>query len=214
MDRFSPIILFGGTFDPVHYGHLRLAEKLHNLLPDAEIRMMPSATPPHREEPGATAQQRLAMLVLATDSFAQLTLDDRELKRRGPSYTLLSIQEIQREYPERSLMLVMGDDAMTQFDSWYQWQQIVQQVNLLVVARPGAPVDPIPEQVLDHITLCDSIEELAEEPSGGLYRHLCPLLDISASQIRQLTAEKRSSRFLLPDSVIEYIQQNHLYTRV
>lgn len=206
-----PILLFGGTFDPVHFGHLRLAENLHNLFPSAEIRLMPSATPPHREAPGATAEQRLAMLQLATEQLNHLVIDDRELRRAGESYTLLSVDELLSEFPGRAIILVMGDDAFAGLASWYQWQALVSKVNLLVVARPGAQFK-LSSELQAELTLCEDWQSLLKAPPGHLFRFESPLLEISATYIRQLMAENQSCRFLLPDSVIEYIHRHRLYS--
>lgn len=228
----SPIFLFGGTFNPVHYGHLRLVENLHNLMPEAVVRMMPSATPPHRDAPDVSAEHRLNMVRLATQSMNHVVVDDRELKRQGPSYTSLSIDELATEYPNTAKILVMGDDAMAGFQSWHRWQDIIQQANILVIARPGATQQWLAAEVEPLIIRCDSVESLlcsdavgsesratlpptqaskASATTGRLYRYQCPLLDISATQIRQLITRQKSCRFLLPDSVIKYIEQYRLY---
>ncbi len=208
--QVQPILLFGGTFDPIHYGHLRLAENLHNLLPTAEIRLMPSATPPHREQPGASAEQRLAMLQLATENLPHLKIDDRELRRDGESYTLLSVNELLKEYPEQPIILVMGDDAFGGLCHWFQWQSLLAKVNVLVVARPGAQFQ-LSNELVSSITQCDRLDSLLHTQAGHLYRFESPLLEISATHIRQLIAENQSCRFLLPESVIEYIQRHRLY---
>ena len=156
----SPIFLFGGTFNPVHYGHLRLVENLHNLMPEAVVRMMPSATPPHRDAPDVSAEHRLNMVRLATQSMNHVVVDDRELKRQGPSYTSLSIDELATEYPNTAKILVMGDDAMAGFQSWHRWQDIIQQANILVIARPGATQQWLAAEVEPLIIRCDSVESL------------------------------------------------------
>ncbi len=207
----KPLIIFGGTFDPIHFGHLRLAENLHNLLPSAEIRLMPNATPPHREHPGATSEQRLSMLKLAIASSPHLSVDEREIRREGASYTVFSIQELRKEFPERPLLLVMGEDAIATFHEWYCWQEITQLAHVIVVSRPGHFEVSLAPEVKAHLTEFGDIHEMLEQKSGGIFRYHCPLLDISASQIRQLITEKRSSRFLLPETVIEYIDQQELY---
>jgi nicotinate-nucleotide adenylyltransferase len=225
----SPIFLFGGTFNPVHYGHLRLVENLHNLMPEARVRMMPSATPPHRDEPDVSAEHRLNMVRLATESLNHVVVDDRELKRQGPSFTSISVEELAKEFPSASLILVMGDDAMAGFQSWHQWQDIIQRVNILVIARPGATQQWLAPEVEQSIIRCDHVESLLHnkasdakvetlskpletfKSTGRLYRYQCPLLDISATQIRQLITRQQSCRFLLPDSVIKYIEQHRLY---
>ncbi len=207
----TPRVILGGTFDPIHFGHLRLAENLHNLLPTAKIHLMPSASPPHRTKPGATAQQRLAMLELAVENIDHLHVDARELSREGDSYTLLSIDEMLQENPQQSIILVMGDDAYANLGSWYQWSSILDKVNIVVVARPGEFAKQPSADVLAKQTRCNSIEQLLSHRSGAVYRHFCPLLEISASYIRQLLAKKQSCRFLLPGSVLKYIKQNRLY---
>lgn len=207
----TPRVILGGTFDPIHFGHLRLAENLHNLLPTANIHLMPSASPPHRTTPGATAQQRLAMLQLAVEKVKHLQVDARELNREGESYTLLSIDEMLQENPQQPIILVMGDDAYANLGSWFQWSCLLDKVNIVVVARPGEFAKQPSAEVMAKQIPCDSIEQLLMHRSGAVYRHLCPLLEISASYIRQLLAKKQSCRFLLPGSVLKYIKQNRLY---
>ena len=216
MNEQSPIIVFGGTFDPIHNGHLRLAENLHNLAPEATIRMMPSARPPLREQPQTRAEDRLAMLKLAVAGSPHLVADDRELFREGKSYTLFSIQELAREYPDRPIVLVLGTDAYEHFSKWHQWQKIIELAALLVVSRPMDKIAENPvELAAPSLTMqqCDSIEQLVNAKNQAVFYYSAPMLDISATQIRDLVANMRSARFLLPQSVIQYIEQHNLYVK-
>ena len=211
----NPLIIFGGTFDPIHYGHLRLAENLHNLLPDAEIRILPSAQPPLRDTPQSSAADRLAMVKLAVEDTEHLVVDDRELGRSGMSYTFISALELAEEFPERRLLLLLGSDAYLRLNEWHNWRELTQLLNIIVVARPTEDLasNAIMEGFHHQLQLmrCDSINELLSVKSQAVYHYPAPMLDISATQIRQLIAKQLSPRFLLPRSVINYIQHHQLY---
>ncbi|WP_144393074.1 nicotinate-nucleotide adenylyltransferase [Pleionea sediminis] len=205
-------VILGGTFDPIHYGHLRLAENLHNLIPKAQITFMPSATPPHRETPSVSARQRSEMLELAIKGIEHFNLDTRELQRQGESYSLLSVNEIKKENPDTRIIWIMGDDAYAKLHTWFGWQELVEKVSFVVVARPGALQSEPAKAVVNTLSQCCSIEELLTFSSGAVFRHICPLLEISASNIRELLMRNLSCRFLLPESVLNYIKQNDLYS--
>jgi len=207
----QPLVVFGGTFNPVHYGHLRLAEDIHNLFPEAEIRLMPCATPPHRIAPKVSASDRLTMLQLATRDYAHLTVDPREINRSGTSYTWLSVSEIEQEEPERPLYLVMGDDAFAGLATWYEWQSLLGRVNIIIVARRGESSNLREISSTWPIIWHDSIHALKLQAGGGVFRYETPLLDISSSYIREQIEHRHSCRFLLPDVVLEYISANGLY---
>ena len=135
MDR--PLALLGGTFDPVHYGHLRLADELRRALAPLEMRLVPARDPPHRETPAASAADRLAMLRLAVEEFPALAIDGRELARDGKSYTVLTLEELRADAPERPLVLVLGADALLGLPTWHRWHDVLALAHLVVVARPG-----------------------------------------------------------------------------
>ena len=207
--------ILGGTFDPIHFGHLRPALDMQQALGFEELRLLPCRQPPHRDLPHATPEQRLTMLQLATLGEAGLCIDERELHRDGPSYmvdTLLSLRaELGDEY---SLALLIGMDALHGLDRWQRWRELVDLCHLVVATRPGwsvpqqgVVVDLVRErQVEDAVQLC-------ELPAGKLM--FCPVtsLDIAASRIRALVADGKSARYLLPDAVLEYIQMTGLYQK-
>ncbi|MEE4245020.1 MAG: nicotinate-nucleotide adenylyltransferase [Kangiellaceae bacterium] len=204
--------IFGGTFNPIHFGHLRLIENIHNLAPSSAIHIMPCANPPHRPQPTVSAEHRLAMVELAIAGADYITADPRELNRQGRSYSWLSVQELAREFPEDAIVWVVGGDAAAKFNTWREWRSILSKVSLLVVDRAGHVKTPLTDDVAEQLTHCDEFSQFIEQPKGAYWRYNAPILDISSTQIRQLIAENSSSRFLLPDSVIEYIQQHKIYS--
>ncbi len=205
------IVIFGGTFDPVHLGHLRLLEQIHGLLPSAKVKVLPNGDPPHREAPQVNAAHRLAMLQLACADLTYVTVDERELHRAGPSYTWLTVQELCSEYPETPIILVLGDDAAKELNTWHQWQALVKAVNILVIARDLEHQSELPKELTQHLREVSSVEALENISGGAFFRLACPLLQISSTYIRENLAKKRSNRFLQPESVIKYIFQHQLY---
>ncbi len=129
--------LLGGTFDPVHYGHLRCADEARQKLGLKNLYLLPAGSPPHRDEPQATCKQRLDMLQLARREFPLLLIDDRETRRNGPSYMVDTLQELRQELPNRSLLLLIGQDVANQLHSWYQWQQLFELAHIVILTRPG-----------------------------------------------------------------------------
>ena len=120
----SPLALLGGTFDPAHFGHLRIASETAAALKLPDVRLIPSKTPVHRARPGANEAQRLAMLKLAVADIPGLVADDRELKRDTPSYTVLTLESLRAEFPQRPLIWLIGIDAFMHINHWYQWPRL------------------------------------------------------------------------------------------
>jgi nicotinate-nucleotide adenylyltransferase len=205
--------VFGGTFDPVHYGHLRSALELVEHLELQQLRLMPCAVPPHRDTPACGANHRAAMVELAVAGEPRLACDNREIERRGTSYTIDSLVELRRELGEQcSLCLVMGCDAVLAITSWHRWQELLDWAHVVVIARPGwqFPAEGVVAQWLQAHRL-ESPGHLNEKPYGGvLIEELRPLA-ISSTEIRALLAAGRSARFLLPQAVLDYIQSHSLY---
>jgi nicotinate-nucleotide adenylyltransferase len=209
----APVGVMGGTFNPVHHGHLRSALELVERLGLARLHLMPSARPPHREAPDCSAEDRAAMVELAVRGEPRLCCDRRELARAGPSYSVDSLAELRRELgPERSLCLILGFDAVAELDTWHRWRELLDDAHLVVIARPGWALPSRGEvarwlaghRVYEHAALHAA-------PAGGvLVEELRPLA-ISATDIRALLAAGRSARFLLPESVLDYIESHHLY---
>ncbi|WP_438958613.1 nicotinate-nucleotide adenylyltransferase [Porticoccus sp.] len=205
--------LFGGTFDPVHIGHLRTALELKNALALAEMRLMPSAQPPHRAPPQASPKQRMAMLQLGLAGEPGLVADDRELRRDGPSYTVDSLIELRREIgPEVPLCLCIGMDALLTINQWHRWRELTDFAHLVVAVRPGWHL-PDSGEVRDFVDghRIRQTGELQTTAAGGLLIREMTLLPISATGIRQALQRGESIRYLVPDGIIDYINQNQLY---
>tara|TARA_R110002072_G_scaffold584_6_gene4619 strand:+ start:290 stop:952 length:663 start_codon:yes stop_codon:yes gene_type:complete len=209
----GPIGIFGGTFNPVHYGHLRSALEIRERLGLAEVRLMPSARPPHRATPDCSIAERLEMVRLAVAGEPGLVCDERETLRAGPSYTVDSIRELRQEVgPQTSLCLVMGADALLGLADWHQWQQLTDYAHLVVIARPGWHF-PSAGAVADWLQplLCAQVDELLAQPAGKVHLLQLRPLEISSTEIRELIAAGRSPRYLLPDPVWSRIRSAGLY---
>ncbi|HXU92308.1 MAG TPA: nicotinate-nucleotide adenylyltransferase [Gallionella sp.] len=213
-----PIGILGGTFDPIHFGHLRLAEEMMEQAELRQIRFIPAGTPPHRESPQVTAQQRSAMVKLAIAGQPAFLLDEREILRDKPSYTVDTLRELRTELgTAQPLCLLMGGDAFLQLHTWHEWEQLFELAHIVVGFRPGFTLEErihgaTPElQSHYHRRVC-SVAEMSQRPGGGVAELAIPKLEISATDIRRRVAEGRSIRYLLPDAVADYIHQHHLYT--
>lgn len=204
--------LFGGTFDPVHNGHLRMALEAGEELALEQVRLLPCHRPPHRETPNVDSDQRTHMLRLAVESCPLLKLDDRELRRDGPSYTLETLQSLRAELgPEVSLVWIMGSDSFLGLESWHCWRELLDYAHLLVVTRPGWE---LPGEGVLHDWLLEHRAEprsLEATPAGSVLVRSLRLLPISATEIRQIIAGGQSPQFLLPESVWQYVQKRRLY---
>ena len=208
----KPIGIFGGTFDPIHYGHLRTAFELLQALRFDEVRFMPCGNPPHRGEPVAGANLRLEMVRVATDAQAGFVVDDRELRRDGPSYSVDTLAALREEYPKQSLALIIGMDAFLGLPKWHHWRKILQLAHIVVAHRPGwrAPdIGPLGDLLADRGT--HRIDNLHQKTSGHIYIHDVTQLEISSSEIRELVGLGRDPRFLMPDGVRELIEQSGCY---
>ena len=209
----SLVGVFGGTFDPIHYGHLRSALELIECLGLEQLRLMPCAQPPHRGVTACTAQQRVAMVELAVAGESQLVCDTRELQREGLSYTIDSLIELRRELGEdKSLSLIMGCDALIKIDSWHRWQELLDWAHIVVIARPGWRLPhsgPVAQWIETHAQ--QDVDTLVQRAAGSLYIKELRPLDISSTEIRELIAAGRSVRYLMPESVLDYIESHRLY---
>lgn len=215
----APIGILGGTFDPIHYGHLRLAQEIADQLRLAEVRFMPSGTPPHRAAPAAPAPDRLAMVRLATAGNALFTVDARESAGTTPDYTVDTLTAIRAETgPARPLVLMLGADAFLDLATWSRWHQLFGLAHIAVACRPGFPVDtwqsrmPQPLAAEYNARLMRQPFSVHVAPAGGVVVVPIAALDISATMIRSARRSGRSSRYLLPDDVYQYIQEHELYT--
>lgn len=206
-------VIYGGTFDPVHHGHLRLAIEVRDRLGVDTISLVPCHIPPHRDETGATPDQRLELLRLAVAGEPGLQVDDRELRRQGASFTADTLRQLRDELgPDEPLAMVVGTDSFAGFDRWRDWQRIPELAHVVVVRRPGAPVSAsgVPGKLLAERRASEP-DRLHSRPAGCLLELEPPLLDISATAIRERIADGRSPRYLLPGSVWAEIRRQRLY---
>lgn len=203
--------VYGGTFNPVHYGHLRTALDIQQALGLEQVRLIPCAQPAHREQPDVTAQMRLQMLRLAVGNETGLVVDGRELDRPGPSYMIDTLQSIRAEIGQQALILIMGSDAFRGLNRWHQWQRLFDYAHILVMSRPGNTHEIEAESAFLQAKLIVDQNQLRAAAHGFLLFQEVTRLDISATRIRQLIASGKTPRFLMPDSVIEFINTHELY---
>ncbi len=208
------LAILGGTFDPVHIGHLRAAIELAEALSAAELRLMPCAVPPHRPQPGASPSQRLAMLEAAASGLTGIRVDARELDRPGPSYTVDTLSALRTEEGDRPIVLAMGADAFAGLPSWHRWEELIGLAHLAVLTRPDSHqrLDPRLETLLAQAGPADA-STLAGQPAGALIRIEIPPIPVSSTLIRQRLAEGRSLAHLVPAAVLALIDQHGLYRR-
>lgn len=206
--------IFGGTFDPIHIGHLRTGLELREHIGLDELRFIPCGDPPHRDAPLTPARHRLAMTVLALDGEPGLRADDCEVARPGLSYTADTLADIRAGLGEHTpLCLCIGMDSLVHINRWHRWRELAQLAHIVVAARPGWSVPRQGEVAdwLDHRQVATPAA-LTREPAGHLYVAEMTLLPVSATGMRQALASGYSIRYLTPDSVIDYIADNGLYT--
>ncbi|PAV48133.1 nicotinic acid mononucleotide adenylyltransferase [Pseudomonas sp. HAR-UPW-AIA-41] len=204
--------VLGGTFDPIHIGHLRGALEVAELLALDEVRLIPSARPPHRDTPQVTAEQRLQLVRLAAEGEPLLRVDDRELARATPSWTIDTLESLRAELGvDDQLFLLLGWDAFCGLPSWHRWTELLQHCHLLVLQRPDADTEA-PEALRD-LLAARSVNEPAAlcGPAGQIAFVWQTPLAVSATDIRRRLATGRSVRFLLPDAVLHYIDAHGLY---
>ena len=204
--------MLGGTFNPVHVGHLRSALEVAEQLGLDELRLIPNARPPHRDAPQVSAQDRLAMVEQAVAGVPLLTLDDRELKRDRPSYSIDTLESLRAELAvEDQLFLLLGWDAFCGLPTWYRWEELLQHCHIVVLQRPDADTE-LPD-ALRNLVAARSISDpqALKGPCGQITFVWQAPLAVSATQIRQLLASGKSVRFLVPDAVLAYIEAHGLY---
>lgn len=207
-----PIGVFGGTFDPIHYGHLRTALELRVLLDLAAVHFVPCANPPHRTMPMTDGRLRLRMVEAAIRGEAGFVADDRELARAGVSYTIDTLQSFRAEFAGRSLCLLLGMDAFLGLPEWYRWQDLTTLAHIVVAHRPGwqVPTTGLLGALLKERG-AKSVAELAALPAGRI--HVLPVtqLEISSTDLRDSLRARRDPKFLVPDSVREIIVDTECY---
>lgn len=204
--------ILGGTFDPVHIGHLRGALEVAELMGLDELRLLPNARPPHRDTPQVTPENRLAMVTRAVEGVDHLSVDARELSRDKPSYTIDTLESIRSELAaDDQLFLVLGWDAFCGLPGWHRWEELLQHCHILVLQRPDADVEP-PDELRNLLAARSQSDPVALPGPGGHISFVWQTpLAVSATQIRQLLASGKSVRFLVPDAVLAYIDAHDLY---
>jgi nicotinate-nucleotide adenylyltransferase len=214
----GPVGILGGTFDPIHLGHLRVAEEIAEACKLAVVRFIPAALPPHRATPRVTAEDRLDMTRLAIADNLRFALDDRELKRTGPSYSFDTLTELRQELgAARPICLILGADAFLDLATWHRWHELFSLAHLVVAHRPGFPVDSwgqrMPQPLAREYEARRLMQPLATHwtPAGGIATVATTALDIAATRIRAGLEAGRSQRYLIPDSVLDYIETRGLY---
>jgi nicotinate-nucleotide adenylyltransferase len=211
------LAILGGTFDPVHNGHIGLAEDVRRALALREVRLVPAGDPPHRGGPVASGRDRLAMLRIATAPHPGLVVDPREVTRAGKSYTVLTLEELRQEAPSRPLLLILGADAFLGLPTWHRWHELFALAHVVVAARPGVDLTPSGELAAEWKTrLVDKPDLLFSRPGGSIYQQAIAPQPVSATAIRALLARgaagREAVRRLLPPAVLRYIDQHGLYS--
>lgn len=207
----APIGLLGGTFDPVHCGHLRLALEILEAVGLEQVRLIPAQVPNHRPLPTASSVLRLEMLRAASDDL-RLVSDPRELERDGVSYTVETLESLRQQYPMRSLCLILGQDAFNGLPGWHRWRELLELAHIVVATRPGYTRVPGSElDALIDMAVAGSVSELLAATAGRLYFEQIPLLPISSTDIRQRVRQGRSIDYLVPPGVQRIIQREGLY---
>jgi len=201
--------ILGGTFDPIHLGHLRLAEEVREALDLAQVRFVPAFQPPHRRAPVASAEHRLAMVEAALADNPHFCVDTREYTRGGASWMVDTCASLRDEFGTRPLVLMMGMDAFNGFTRWREWPRILERVHLAIATRPGARAEDEAAELLAERSCPTS--QLECVPAGRIIEIPITALDISATHIRELSACGRSTRYLLPKPVQEYLTEHPLY---
>ncbi len=204
--------IFGGTFDPVHFGHLRPALEVQQVLGLNEVRFIPAGQPPHREMPYATSPQRLSMLRAAIEDQPGFVVDEREIRREGPSYMVDTLASLRAEVGQVSLYLILGYDAFLGLPDWHQWSRLIELSHLVITHRPGWNHDDLAEALHSLVKQHEmAFEQLSEQAAGGLVFVPVTQLDISATSIREKIRAGQDIRYLLPDPVYEMIKMQKLY---
>ncbi|PHM37976.1 nicotinate-nicotinamide nucleotide adenylyltransferase [Xenorhabdus mauleonii] len=215
-DANTPVIqaLFGGTFDPIHYGHLYPVQALARLVGLKQVILLPNHVPPHRPQPEASSQQRLEMVRLAVQDNPLFAVDTRELERQTPSYTVETLKSFRQEVGEQHpLAFIIGQDSLQTIHTWHKWEELLEICHLLVCSRPGYQHQlstPEMQQWLEKHQV-DTPFPLSQKPHGYIYLAATPLLNISATDIRQRHQQGLSCDDLLPPSILQYIDAHGLY---
>jgi nicotinate-nucleotide adenylyltransferase len=213
MTNQKPIGIFGGTFDPIHKAHLTIAEYALKMLDLEEIRFIPCYQPPHRATPKTSAKDRLAMLKLAVKSYSAFVVDDLELKRKNPSYTVETLRALRESLGQIPFCFILGKDAFALFNEWKDWKLILTLTHLIVVNRPDTELPRA--GWMDNLLKQHEIHNpklLHVKAAGFIYQLTLPKLAISATKIRQQLINSHLTMNDIPNAVLKYIHQHKLYT--
>ncbi|WP_231880940.1 nicotinate-nucleotide adenylyltransferase [Halothiobacillus diazotrophicus] len=199
--------ILGGTFDPIHLGHLRLAEEVREALSLDRVHFVPAAVPPHRPQPALSAEVRLELVRAAVAENPQFVLDDRELRRQGASYTIDTLQDFHATHPDHHRVLILGMDAFNGLKQWHRWSELLEWAHIAVATRPGAPLADAAAQLLDDHAL--PLEQFRRQRGGGIIRIEITRLDISATAIRAALDAGRSVRYLVPECLLNPLNRHY-----
>ena len=206
--------IYGGTFDPVHFGHLRTALEVKETLQLAELRFLPCHLPPHRDSPGASPAHRLQMLELALQNAEPgFAVDTREFQREGPSYMVDTLSSLREELADIPLFLILGLDAFSALPSWHKWRELPNLSHIAVMRRPDSREPEWPLELSEFVRerRVKTVGDIQGKPSGGIVFLNVTQLSISATGIRNLIVDGKNPRYLLPDPVLAMIQSEGLY---
>jgi nicotinate-nucleotide adenylyltransferase len=205
--------LFGGTFNPIHNGHIALAQSVVDTLHCSQIRFIPAAIPPHKAIPAVTAQHRANMVELAIADHPQFILDTCELDRQGPSYTIETLHLLRHRLPEHALCLIMGQDSYLQLPTWHRWQELLDYCHLLIVHRADIAHNLQLHAAHQHqlVDIAQAAAQFAAQTHGLIsYLPITPP-DVSSTRIRAQLAQGDAQIAGVPEKVLYYIKENHLY---
>lgn len=215
----NPVGIFGGTFDPVHYGHLRTAIEIVEHFKLSELRILPCGTPPLKQAARASSQQRMRMLELAFNGQPDIKIDTTEINREGPSYTIDTLTTIRKSLKEVPIILFLGTDTLPTINQWHRWEELLDLAHLVFITRPGWELNAIESDnklpaVVKQLILeneVKDIDKLYAIDAGNILMFPTRQLNISSSDIRSMVQNNKSTQFLLPDNVIHYIETENLY---
>lgn len=207
------IAILGGTFDPVHFAHLRCAMEVYEALDAQVVHFIPCKEPVHRLKPQANTEHRVKMLELALEAYPQFILDKREVVRDTPSYMFDTLTSLRQEFPDNPLVLIMGQDAFSQFHTWFHWESILNLAHIAIASRPGVEMilSPALKALLNQHEVFDA-SHLKQNLHGFIYGLNITALDISSTRIRNCIRTQTSVDFLLPEVVISYLKAHALYS--
>ena len=204
--------VFGGTFDPVHNGHTKIIQNLLELIPFDEIKVIPNGQPPHRTSI-CSNNDRLEMVYLAFKGINQISVDEREIHRGGPSYAIHTVREILEEYHQDNIIWIMGSDAFSEIDTWFEWEDFFNIINILVMARPGSEIDSTSMAgTLVQERQTSNIDDLSHGAGKILIVEIDPI-NISSTQVRSNLAAGETVNELILEDVSDYIDSGKLYTK-